>query len=514
MTGLPRALSLHLPADTRPTTLPALVISIAPAGLVGALVVLAPPIAVGLSVVFMLGAALLAARQRPAGAFLGLLAVLLLGYAFLGRGLAHVGTGSLYVGEAVLVVGLLALVLALPRLRLGVLHGLLAIYMLWGLARTVPYLGAYGLDALRDAVTWGYALFAVALSAVIEREHLQRAVDLYRRVLPAFLLWIPIAIVLTTQVRLPAGPGSGVPIVVFKGGDMGVHLAGVAAFILVGLYRWGGQAAAAAREALLWLGWLVATLAVGAINRGGLVAASSALAAMLFGRSSARWFSLALVVLSMGVLAVIVDPRVDIGGQRDVSVSQVVDNIASIVDPSTGSGVLQGSKDFRVAWWGTIIDYTIGGPHFWDGKGFGINIADDDGFQTDGTLRAPHNGHMTILARTGVPGLLIWIVLQAYFGWSLLRASFRAAEIGAGWWLALCGWLFVYWLAALVNMSFDPYLEGPQGGIWFWTIFGLGMAAMRIMPKSQEPSEPPGGRDPWGIAVRERNAAWTGVGRV
>jgi hypothetical protein len=35
-----------------------------------------------------------------------------------------------------------------------------------------------------------------------------------------------------------------------------------------------------------------------------------------------------------------------------------------------------------------------------------------------------------------------------------------------------------YWTARIVNMNFDVYLEGPMGGIWFWTIFGLGLATM------------------------------------
>ena len=41
-------------------------------------------------------------------------------------------------------------------------------------------------------------------------------------------------------------------------------------------------------------------------------------------------------------------------------------------------------------------------------------------------------------------------------------------------------WILVFWLAMVVNASFDVYLEGPQGGIWFWMIFGLGLAALRI----------------------------------
>ena len=33
-------------------------------------------------------------------------------------------------------------------------------------------------------------------------------------------------------------------------------------------------------------------------------------------------------------------------------------------------------------------------------------------------------------------------------------------------------WVLAYWTASIVNMSFDVYLEGPQGGIWFWCLVG------------------------------------------
>ena len=82
------------------------------------------------------------------------------------------------------------------------------------------------------------------------------------------------------------------------------------------------------------------------------------------------------------------------------------------------SSALEGTKEFRLRWWSDIINYTINGPYFWTGKGFGINLADDDGFQVyaDHSLRAPHNGHIEILARTGVPGLILWILMNAAIG--------------------------------------------------------------------------------------------------
>ena len=34
--------------------------------------------------------------------------------------------------------------------------------------------------------------------------------------------------------------------------------------------------------------------------------------------------------------------------------------------------------------------------------------------------------------------------------------------------------------AHLISASFSVYLEGPMGGIWFWTVFGVAVAAVEI----------------------------------
>ena len=108
-------------------------------------------------------------------------------------------------------------------------------------------------------------------------------------------------------------------------------------------------------------------------------------------------------------------------------------------------------------------------------------LADDDGFQptADGSLRAPHNGHFEILARMGVPGLILWVLFMASYAASLVRAAWRSRQRGHVVWPAVLGFLFVYWAAVMVNSSFDPYLQGPQGGIWFWSLVGIGLAAVR-----------------------------------
>jgi O-antigen ligase len=230
---------------------------------------------------------------------------------------------------------------------------------------------------------------------------------------------------------------------------------------------------------LVWAMWLLALAVAGILNRAGFIAALMSTATVLYIRAAGRWLALIFVGLALVVPLVLIDPRIKLSTVREISVGQMVDNVISVFSETDDPG-LEGTKSFRLRWWTAIVDYTIGGRHFWTGKGYGINLAEDDGFQATQSLRAPHNGHIEILARSGVPGLLLWIILHATYGFSLLRAAARARARGDTAWVRVLGFVFVYWLAAMFNASFDPYLQGPQGGIWFWTMFGVGLAAIRM----------------------------------
>jgi hypothetical protein len=121
--------------------------------------------------------------------------------------------------------------------------------------------------------------------------------------------------------------------------------------------------------------------------------------------------------------------------------------------------------------------------------GFGINLADDDGYQigSEEALRSPHNGHMTFLARSGVPGFALWALLQATWIVAVLRSHLHARRIPEHKaWAALFLFLICYWTAAMVQTAFDVELEGPMGGIWFWSMFGIGIAALRIYESEPE----------------------------
>ncbi|TMD61170.1 MAG: O-antigen ligase family protein [Chloroflexi bacterium] len=472
MTLRPQRLPLVDPhGDTR-TPIVALVVAIC-AGAIVAFVPMAGLVVVGVAV-----AMTLVITPSLPSLFLAALSVLLAGYGFFGRSFAYLGIAPIYVGELVLGLGVLATI----RLARRTWHGLellVIVFMLWGAARTLPYISTYGIDALRDGVLWGYGGFALAASVSARPEHFERLRQLYARLVPFFLAWVGVSAVLSLAPSLPTIPGSDVGVVFFKGGDMGVHLAGVIAFLIVALWP-GSLAAASLRATLLVPLWVIAVGVAGSLNRGGLFASLCGWIAAFLIRPPTRWwfsFAAAAVVL---VGAVFADATLDLGKTRTISLDQLAANVGSVLS-DTGTANLDGTRDFRLRWWHDIFDYTVGGQYFWTGKGFGVNLADDDGYQfkSDDSVRAPHNSHMTVLARMGVPGFVMWLAMQLWFGVLLVRAFFASRRAGMHLWCRIDAWLLAYWLAILVNTSFDPYLEGPQGGIWFWSILGLGLAAVR-----------------------------------
>jgi hypothetical protein len=458
-----------------------IVVTLIAAVAMGALAAVSPVLALGTvgAVAVLL---LLSLGQRMIPLFHGVLLVVLVGLAFFGRGFAYVGVYPLFVSELTLGLALIAVLVSLPGARWRPVHLAIVLFMGWGVWRTIPYVGAYGIDALRDGVAYGYAIFAFAISLTVRREHIDALLPLYRRWFPLFLLWVPVAAVTASLflAQLPTVPGSNVPVVVFKAGDAGVHLGAFGAFMLLGL---GGANAGGIRDGFIWALWLIALAFSSIISRGGMVAASMMATSVIFARASANWLSLTLVGLLLVAIVGLANPQLDIGRSRRLSLDQAVANVMSIVGLGKDEGWLEITKEWRLAWWDKILDYTLAGQYFWPGKGFGINLADDDGFQVeaDGSLRGPHSGHLMFLARGGVPMLALWILVQLAFVVTILRAALRAHAAALTRWVRILGWIFVYWLAALVNAAFDVYLEGPMGGVWYWSMIGLGIAVVGIV---------------------------------
>ncbi len=413
------------------------------------------------------------------------LAVSLACYALMGKGFAYVGIPPLFVGEILYLFGLAAL------LRSGCCFALLAavpnvIFLVlagWTLLRTVSFVPTYGVDALRDSAVVLYGGFALIVFALLlERpERVRSGVSLLGRFAAIYgalaTLVYAMQVVLGHAGLVPAFPGSGMPLLHIKPSDMAVHLAGSAAFAILFF----------ARVNWIWIGLLMAGMAIsGAYNRAGLLAILFAVGLAL--AFSGRIRQLSGIVLA-GVVVLAVAALLDLNlamwnRERELSVQQLVLNLMSVFGQSSIDD-LDTTRAWRLLWWETILDYTLHGEYFWSGKGFGISLAVSDGFDNTTPpgvppLRSPHNVSMTILARAGVPGLLLWLaLLLAWFG-SIGWAAFIARVRGDDAWFRLFSFVICYAAASFINASFEVALEGPAFGIWWWVLLGFGTGAARI----------------------------------
>lgn len=414
--------------------------------------------------------------------YVGLLCFTLAGYATLGKGFAYLGVPPLYIGEIVLALGLLvllrsgcwvAVLSSAPSLFLAMLLALV-------LARTAPYLSSYGLDAPRDAMIAVYGLFALIVIAVLIEcpERFRRVLGLYGG-FAWFYGWAGGVIYHVTnpgilQVSIP------IQLPMVRAGEAAVHIAGAAVFMLLGLRR----------QPRIWWLFLLASIVMIVPSRAAMLTCllPLALGIVLGGQVRRVLPGLAAGLVLLGA-AWVVDLEVPTPGGRSVGPVQMVNNVASIFGRSEASN-LDGTKTWRLRWWETIRGYTFHGDQFWTGKGFGVNLADADGFQLEGgkaNLRSPHNGHMTMLARGGVPGLALWVMTCAVWLLYLWAAVMRARRRGKPAWANVFIWLICYASGILINASFDVALEGPMLGIWFWSIFGFGIAAVMIFDAEAKP---------------------------
>ena len=410
--------------------------------------------------------------------FLNFFCFVLAGLLVLGKNFAYIGFPPLYIGEVCLAVGVVAALTA-GSLTGAILNlpGLsLALLMLWTAFRTTPYWQAYGFDAPRDAMLVFYGLFAYVVASLILQYPvtLRLLVERYKRFIPGIVFLSPIVPV----IGYVTGDVLGLPLAVSKVGTLACHLTAVLAFSLIGFVRLKLSVLlfillivlftfSQAREAMLAfiVGCFVTSVA--SPNRRAL-------------RSVMKIVGVGAVVL--GVLGAV---NFKIPGQkegRDIAVRQLVLNLTSVFT-DTGSERADVTKEWRLNWWSDIIDYTVNGPYFWTGKGFGPNLADTDGYQVGDSesappLRSPHNSHMTILARGGVPALVLWVATLGSWLIAMVHRLVEARKLGDEWWAGIFAFLLTYWTMMIVCSTFDVVLEGPQLGIWFWTIHGIGLAAL------------------------------------
>jgi len=412
--------------------------------------------------------------------YLQIIGILLIGYAIFDKGFAYIGRAPVFVGEIGLAAGMLCLLTGgiSSRVVKSPMVWALTVFGFWSIARTIPFIDIYGMATLRDSVLWLYSLYAIFIAgALLKARALSDAPRWYGAWLPWFLVVAPVTFFVYEKYgsALPRFPGTEVPILWMKAGDMSVHLAGIATFMGLGLHRYFWKRQSNLMEYAVWMLLGFDVIAAGSRNRGGFLSVIVACFVMMLFKPMNRmnrFIVPGLLILGIGLAF---DVRIPVGGYRDVSIQQIVDNVQSVLGESD-EDYLQTTESWRLEWWRRITNDTIFGDYFWDGKGYGVSLAKVQGYDDGTGNRSPHNAHLTILARSGVTGAVLWLLFLSVVSLTLIQGIFKARATGHDVLAKLNTWVLTYWLAYLVNASFDVYLEGPQGGIWFWSVTGFAIA--------------------------------------
>jgi hypothetical protein len=439
------------------------------------------------------------------------LGLLLGGYLFFSKSFAylHVPGTPVFVGEIILGIGIFE-VLGIPSpwrhllSRAPVLKLLLAFLGVCSIRLFFDY-PKYGMEAVRDFSIGYYGLFALltAAAAVCEPTFVPRLLGWYRRVLPTFLIWAPVAIVLSTLDALSGivVPGTTTGINSFKVGDFGVQIALAVAFLwLDGPWPRGVHRRSPSRIVALSIVGLVGLFVCLTQSRGGFLAGAATLLVVALYLPSGKRLRLTLPLVgalaAIALVASMLNVRLPSPG-REVSLQQVSANITSIVQRDS-SEQLRGTVQWREELWHRLRDDMLRSGAWRTGLGFGSVLGERYGVSDPSDpqpLRSVHNSHLTIFARAGAVGLGVWALLWLVWSFYLIRwIRRRPGGVGDpdG---AIAVWLLAGALGFLVNAYFDPSLEGPQACIWLYVLVGIGAALTRNRRTSSGP-RPDGGAHP------------------
>lgn len=455
-------------------------------------------------VIFLLGAAgfLLFCAWRGLRVEAVFAGILVLGYLIGNRGFAQVSLIPglpLFLGELGLLVGAAMIVLRMTLVHRrppgasdgteeekGVLDapGLGWLILLWvGLAGVHLLLDfpQWGMMALRDYALVYYALFFyIGLSVAGDERSRRFLLRVFMvgfvgmaLVYPAFQFYGPYFVEHLTL--------RGIPLIYFKDDLAGIFGA-AAAVLFYGMFRMRGSVLYLV-PALLCLAMVPLTMSRAAML--GVVTA-----AFLFWRARERgWLVMVGGAAFAGVMALVLVATVSEKPLRESRLYDFYEHVVSLTD-LTGTGEYRGETSrtagdnnrFRLVWWRTVAEETLReAPLF--GLGFGYNLANPfireyypGMIETDFTARSPHNYLVTLLGRTGVVGLLVFLVLL----WEIFRQTRSlTAEARAGGQLSEPLLMQIMLWVIFTGALFGVVLEGPMGAVPFWLLLGLSQRRAR-----------------------------------
>jgi hypothetical protein len=414
--------------------------------------------------------------------------IVLAAYALFDRAFAwiHVPGTPLFVGEITLAFGVLAMMATRAPIarafRSSAAMRALGAWMMWGVVFMILQLPGYGLDTIRDSAIWYYGAVAilVVFLLVSDPSRFGRWSDAYMRFMPILLVWSLVAMVMVIVFSggPPYVPDSRVSIFAHRFGNIAVQAAMVLGFIWL-VDRARGRLTATQRNVYTGLA-IVAILVVGFQNRGGMVAATVGIALMIAFMQKWRGeliLSIGALVIVLTTFAIVSDVSINLSGGRNISAAQMMDNIGSIIDPSSGGSRQQTTTQWRLDLWTAVLDDVIT-EHPVAGFGPGPDLGARYGVSTneETPLRNPHNSHLSVVARMGLVGFALWGVLWISWTFQLMILRSRLLQRGRTVEAGLTAWLIISAIMILTNAVFDPTLEGPQVSFWLWTVFGVGLA--------------------------------------
>jgi hypothetical protein len=388
-------------------------------------------------------------------------------YIFLNKGVAYT-----YLVEALWLFGILLLLMHRKQVELiwNKTTKLILLFIAISFLYILRGFSKYDIiDLIRDSFIFQYGWFVFILFLFKEK------FEIIWETLLFIYKWFPFVALLNfiLQYFMPffetVTPFGGIPILLYKNGDMGVQLL-ISTLLL--LYSFENKTLK--WRVLLSLVIALDFLILASYSRSGIVAfLASMLCFIYFNKDIQLQSRVRLLIKYLPIILLIVTPiyiniKVAENFQgRSVGFEQIKNNFSSIVGGTTDA-TSENNVVWRLVWWAKIIDYSLSSPNFFIGKGLGMNLATDDDIITlDDSLRSPHNFHLNIMSRFGVLIFMIWM----YFLIQLLRPLFKKQLQGKR---LLIGCIL---LAFLLNASFDVFLEGPMGAFPFWTWLGLYLLA-------------------------------------
>jgi len=419
--------------------------------------------------------------------FKSVAALAVLGYIWFDRAFAwiHIPGIPIFTGEIVLMMAIFMLIrnqrTTVELLRRSTVMQFAGWLLVWGLIRLAFDLPAWGIGALRDGAQTNYILVGMAMAVVVidDPETIGRLSHL-RRWLPAgTVTWVPIAIFLSRRysAQVPLVPDSQTSLLSFKPGDYAIFAATAIAYVWISENQYSPRY----RQVVTLIG-VLGLLVAGSQNRGGLLGAVLLLsvATLFMRRSNRRRFISGSMLATGGLILVLLVSNLAIPlGSRSFSISQLADNAVSVTGGSDNRN-LTGTVSWRLDYWQQVVADVVTGESWLTGIGYGPSLAEEYGFSGGSSqpLRNAHNSHVTLVARLGFLGMLLWAAFWLRIGVMFNRFFRRRIAPIAGLMVAI---LVGIGVAAI----FDPVLEGPQMAIPFWCAVGVLAGSVATKPSAQ-----------------------------